>query len=110
MQTQSDRGESIVAPQALFTMNSSFVVDQARAVSELARFVDCETDSQRITVLFETIFQRPPAADERDRVERFVELQSRLAKKTKANPRFNESPWPMVAQALLMANEFQYLD
>lgn len=110
MQTQPHRGESIVSPQALFTMNSPFVIDQALAVTLRQTFVGCDSDEQRVEMLFRMIFQRLPAGNEVTRALKFVEAQNRLVKKTKPSPRFIESPWPLIAQALLMSNEFQYLD
>lgn len=109
MQTQPTRAESIVAPQALFTMNSPFVIDQAIAVTASARFLDCASDAERASALFELVLQREPQPPEVARVLRFVETQNRFfaepAKKSAI-----ESPWPLAAQALMMSNEFQYID
>ncbi len=109
MRTQPGRGESIVAPQALFTMNSPFVIDQAVAITKSKQFAACETAEQRATELFETILQRSPARPEAVRVVRFVEQQSRFFADPKKKTQIT-SPWPLVAQSLLMSNEFQYLD
>ncbi|TWU05779.1 Planctomycete cytochrome C [Stieleria varia] len=107
MQSQSRRGESVVAPQALFTMNAGFVVDQAKAVTQTKRFLDCATDAERISCLFDVVLQRQPAENEITKVERLLEFQARFTDKPS---RFDESPWPMVVQALMMSNEFQYFD
>jgi hypothetical protein len=109
MQTQPGRDESIVAPQALFTMNAPFVIDQAIAITELDRFTACETDAERAASLFEIVFQRDAATQEIIRLTRFVELQQRFFTKPRRNSRIT-SPWPLVAQSLLMSNEFQYVD
>ena len=110
MQTQPKRGESIVAPQALFLMNSAFVVDQANAIASSQQFNDCVTDADRVDVLFQRIFQRSPANTEVIRIGKFLESQRILAAKVNPSPRFNLDPWPMVAQAMMMSNEFQYVD
>jgi hypothetical protein len=110
MQSQPARGESIVAPQALFTMNSPFVVDQAAAITELPRFTSCKTDEQRAEALFEIVFQRAAAPPEVSRVVKIVELQSRFFPEPAKKKSTFDSPWPLVAQALLMSNEFQYID
>lgn len=106
MQTQPGRGESIVAPQSLFTLNSPFVIDQAEAFTRCREFGACESDTERIELLFHAIFQRSPAASETERVLKFVEFQKRF----KPSKRWIESPWPLVTQSLLMSNEFQYVD
>lgn len=106
MQSQPRRDESIVASQALFTLNSPFVVEQSIATTQLESFLRCESDAQRIEFLFRRLLQRKPALNEMDRVERLVAFQTRL----KPSKRFQNSPWPMIAQAIVMSNEFQYYD
>ncbi len=110
MQTQPRRDESIVAPQALFTMNSPFVIDQAIAITEAADFQQCETDEARASYLFTSIFQRAADPPELTRVSRFVELQQRFFAEPPKRGSKVTSPWPLAAQALLMSNEFQYVD
>jgi hypothetical protein len=109
MQSQPARGESVVAPQALFTMNAPLVIDQAAALTESERFAACQTDDERAAALFHLVLQRAPAPAEASGITRFVEQQQRFfgasAKATKIT-----SPWPLAAQALLMSNEFQYVD
>jgi hypothetical protein len=107
MQSASQRGESIVAPQALFTMNSPFVIDQSRAIAQTTKFKDCKTDAERVNHLFARIVQRAPSDIERERSVRFVSQQSRFY--NEQTPRL-DSPWPLMAQALYMSNEFQYVD
>jgi len=109
MRTQPGRGESIVAPQALFAMNSRFVIEQALAVTKLQRFASCKTDAERAAVLFRIIFQRNARPAEVQRIIRFTERQRRFLARLK-KPAEIESPWPLVAQALMMSNEFQYVD
>lgn len=109
MQTQPERRESIVAPQALFTMNSPFVIDQAAAIAATDRFTECKTESERAGALFEMILQRHAKPDEVARITRFVESQQRSFNNPKASSRV-KSPWPLVAQSLMMSNEFQYVD
>ncbi len=108
VQSQPKRGESIVAPQALFTMNSMFVIDQTVAITETSEFREAGTDAERVSTLFKLIFQRSPAGLETERVLRFVELQSRFTKP--ADKKRRASTWPLVAQSLMMSNEFQYID
>jgi len=107
MQTQPGRDESIVAPQSLFTMNSQIVIDQSVALTELPEFTACESDEARTTRLYLKVLQREPTPPEVERIGRFVEQQSQFFPSTKSELK---SPWPLVAQALLMSNEFQYRD
>lgn len=107
MQTQPGRDESIVAPQSLFTMNSRIVIDQSVALTELPEFTACESDAARTTRLYLAVLQRESTPPEIERIGKFVEQQSRFFPSTKSELK---TPWPLVAQALLMSNEFQYLD
>ncbi|NQV26627.1 MAG: DUF1553 domain-containing protein [Rhodopirellula sp.] len=108
VQSQPKRGESIVAPQTLFTMNSPFVIDQTVAITETPEFRDRSTDEERVAALFELIFQRAPMPLETERILKFVELQSRFT--TPSDLKRRASTWPLVAQSLMMSNEFQYID
>jgi len=105
MQTHPTRGESVVAPQALFTMNSPFVFDQATAVTESDSFQKAATDEERIQLLFAAIYQRPAAKPEVSRLQAFLVHQEKF----KAAKRVGSS-WALAAQAMLMSNEFQYVD
>jgi hypothetical protein len=107
MQSASQRGETIVAPQALFTMNAPFVIDQAVALTRIEAFRRCGTDESRIGWLFRRILQRAPVPNELFKSARFVEGQERFY--NDPDERIS-SPWPLLAQALYMGNEFQYID
>ncbi len=109
MQTQSLRNESIVAPQALFLMNSPFVIDQAIAVTESSHFVEADSDEDRVKVVFRTILQREAVDAEVARIAKFVAQQSKLFEKPRKGSKV-ATPWPLVAQALLMSTELQYVD
>jgi len=105
MQTQPERPESIVAPQTLFTMNSPFVIEQAETIIGSDKLQDCDNDGQRIDFIFATVFKRTPVDVEAERVQLFLKQQNKFAGSKRA-----ASPWAILVQALLMSNEFQYLD
>ena len=107
MQSAATREESIVAPQALFTMNSPFVIDRSIAVTQTDDFQRCTTDEARADHLFHEILQRTPYRGERTQALRLISRQKRFYNDSEAKI---SSPWPLLAQALYMSNEFQYLD
>ena len=109
MQTHPKRGESIVATQALFTLNSKFVVDQAKKLIELNEFRGCVSDEDRTKVIFRMVFGRDPAEPELKRVVNTVKSIQRMNANLKKKVKVTE-PWSLVAQSLLMSNEFQYVD
>jgi len=99
-QSQESRNESIVAPQALFTMNSPFVIDQSKALIDRLEFSDSMDREQRVDAIYQAVLHRPAEEAEQVRISRFVDIE----KGRKVNP------WPLVAQALFMSNEFLYVD
>lgn len=109
MQTAESRPESVVAPQALFTLNAPFVIDQAIKITQLSDFKAVASDEERIGVIFETIFQRQPVENEVIRMQRFLDSQKRFFEKPQRASKV-ESPWPLMTQAMLMSNELQYVD
>ncbi|HRX78882.1 MAG TPA: DUF1553 domain-containing protein, partial [Pirellulaceae bacterium] len=98
------------APQALFTMNSPFVIDQAVAITDSVEFQKHVSDEARVRHLFTRVLQRQPDALEIMRVSRFVESQTRFYTEPPKRASRVTSPWPLAAQALLMSNEFLYID
>ena len=99
-QSQENRTESIVAPQALFTMNSAFVIDQARALVDRLDFQADTTREQRIDAIYRAVLHRPAEDAEHVRIKRFADIEE--GRKV--------DPWPLLAQALFMSNEFLYVD
>lgn len=100
MQTQAKRTENIVAPQALFLMNSPFVIEQSEALLASLDFPDEMDAHSRISALYEHVLQRDPVENEVSKVDRFIEIEEGR----------NVSPWPLIAQSLCMSNEFLYVD
>ncbi len=97
--TSPERVLTTVPQQALFFMNSPFVLEAAKHL--LARIdVAAETDPARtINRLYRLAFGREPAAEERDWALSLIqEAASRPA------------VWNELAQGLLLANEFVFID
>ena len=108
MHSSDRRMTSIVAPQALFTMNAPFVIDQSVAITSTDEFQACSNDEARVEYLFQRILQRAPSKAETFRLTRFVEQQQKFFEQ----PRSKQvtTPWPLAAQSLMMCNEALYLD
>ena len=88
-------------------MNSPFVIAQAKRISESAGLVNAESDQEKVAFLFRRILGRDPAPIEIERALKVAEFQRRFKQPVK---RFIHSPWPLIAQAMMMSNEFQYVD
>jgi hypothetical protein len=97
--TSPRRDQTTIAPQALFLMNHPFVIAAAHGIlrrPEIAALHDADTKIER---LYRLIFNRPPGHDERLLAREFLGPVS-------GEP----NRWQSFAQALMMANEFVYVD
>src|SRR5439155_7424316 len=74
--TSPQRFATTVPQQALFLMNSPFVIRQARNLAERADIKSCGRPEERIRRLYQAAYQRPPDPDELKLALRFVEAQS----------------------------------
>ena len=93
------RTTTTVAPQALFLMNNPFVLEQARRVLKRSE-VAAETDGTgKIARLHCLVYGRLPAAQEQGLG---VEFMAGSNKSTLA--------WERYVQALLLTNEFVFVD
>ena len=129
------RYQTTVPQQALFLMNNPLVIEQARKIVERTDFKGVENDEQRIAFLYNLIYQRPPAAQEIQLGLAFFEeapatgasvpapkpaaqaapVKVAAAKKFQpaARPVFTPRPlsaWAEYAHALILANEFTFVN
>jgi hypothetical protein len=87
---------STVAPQALFLLNNSFLLEQTRVLAK--RIVAAEkTDRGRIEWSYALLYGHPPSSEE-------VRIGLDFLR------RAGESGWEEYCQVLLCANEFCYVD
>jgi hypothetical protein len=95
------RGQTTVPQQALFALNSDFIYEQAKGLSELDDVKVAISDSDRIDALFRHAYARRPTEKERDEALAWLKTQVGEASKQK---------WCRLAQVLLASNEFVFLD
>ena len=89
------RNVSTVAPQALFFLNSQFVIEQARAAA--ARTLALQ-EAERIDALFRRTLGRAPTSAERAKCVRFLGAEPSL------------ETWAQLHQTLFACVDFRYLD
>ncbi|MSU34701.1 MAG: DUF1549 domain-containing protein [Pedosphaera sp.] len=92
------RLETTVAPQALYLMNNEFVADCAAAVLRRPDVAGLQSTAAKIDRLHSLLFSRPPAKLEQGSAERFLGDSP------------SEKAWQQYAHALMMANEFSFVD
>jgi hypothetical protein len=89
------RASTTVPTQALFLLNSPFVLDRARAVAEsLVRRSDLD-DRGRLALLYRKLFSREPSDGEARRAREFLG---------------GRDAWADLVQALFSSNEFLFLE
>lgn len=89
------RAETTAAPQALFLLNSPFVVDLGKRLAErITKDASLRTDEERLQRVWLVALGRPPASEEAEVALDFIDRYS----------------WERFVQALLATNEFVYLD
>jgi Protein of unknown function (DUF1553)/Protein of unknown function (DUF1549)/Planctomycete cytochrome C len=101
-QSVERRPRTMVPQQALFSMNSPFVVEQARSIATRPEISAITDPAARIHALYQTILCRDPTAEQLKSALGFVAAP--LDAESKLNA------WEALAQVLLSANELMYLD
>ena len=97
----SQRVSSTVSSQALFLLNSELLLDAAERVAALGLAAE-GTDEERISAVYEQLLGRAPQPREVTRAVSFLrEIEAKSAAK--------RDGWRLLAQSLLMSNEFLYV-
>ena len=101
------RAQTTVAPQALFLMNSPFVLAQATAFAARVHPLGAD-DTARLRAAYLLAFARPPNESETARALAFLaqERQAVGETETSEKPESEASPWVRLCRALLSSNEF----
>jgi len=104
-QSIARRPHTTVPQQALFLMNSPFVIQQAKAVAARPEIAG-ETEARaRIQALYRLLLTRKPSDEELAAGEQFL-----AAAEANQSPADKLAPWEQYAQLLLMSNEFMFVD
>jgi hypothetical protein len=100
-----------VPQQALFFMNSPFVIEQAKNLLARPEFKSSATERQRLRLLYQWAFQRDPSREELQWAGQFLQRPAPVPAVTgAAQPRPSLEAWQEYAQVLLMSNELVFVD
>jgi hypothetical protein len=97
-QSAPRRPQTTVPQQALFLMNSPYVGQQASRFTSRDDFTSTADPLARIETLYNVAFGRSPSPEEVETALSFVQSGDASA------------AWPRYAQAILMSNEFMFVD
>ena len=101
--SNDQRPRTTVPQQALFAMNSPFVLEQARHLASRPEISGEGEPARRVQALYRAIFARAARPEEIELGLRFV-----AAPPAPADTKLNI--WELYAQVLLSANEFVFMD
>jgi hypothetical protein len=88
--------------QALFALNSPFVIEQAKALAGRSELSSITNPTDRVKAMYQIVLQRLPEADEISASVEFVSHPKDDSTKL--------SVWEQLAQVLLSSNELMYVD
>ena len=105
-----ERSTTIVAPQALFVLNSKLVADESQhlAISLLARS-DLD-DAGRIRALYERAFGRLPTSAEIQRAIEFVRRYNEAVQLPGEQQEREVKAWRGLCRAFFGSNEFLFIE
>jgi hypothetical protein len=104
-QSQAKRPETTVPQQALFLMNSPFVLQQVRALAASLAAIS-EDPATRVAQVYQRVLGRQPTA-----AELAAGLDYLLASQAAWQPSPDSlDPWQQYVQVLLLTNEFAFYD
>ncbi len=112
-QSAERRPLTTVPQQALFAMNSPFMLEQARSLANRRQVAGKLAATDRVESLYQLVLARRPDETETELALRFVDAVQADAARTAAKGKDATSTldaWAQYAQVLLASNEFMYVD
>jgi hypothetical protein len=105
------RDTTTVAPQALFMLNSAFILEQTKVLARGLLADDRLDDAGRIGQLYVSALSRPPTDEETARGLAFIErYRQALAGESLPPDEQRLRAWQTFCRAILASNEFVYLE
>jgi hypothetical protein len=104
-ETKGVRDVTTVPTQALFLMNSPFVIDQARHAASRLLAANLSSPQQRVTRVYREVLGRSPTESEVTRAMVFLHTEQEHAQ---SEPSPEVSAWEHFYQALFASAEFRY--
>ena len=126
-----ERIMTTVPQQALFMMNSPFLIEQVKNILARPDIAAATSDAEKVRLIFRTLFQRAPRPEELKLAEQFLTTespepktsetsgvpigqadaaQSKLAKKAPVSQMKPLNPWERYTQVVLLTNELIFLN
>jgi cytochrome c553 len=99
------RFQTTVPQQALYLLNHQFVIELATAFSKREDFKSAQAQADKVTLMYQAAFARKPSSEE-------LQAAAEYLGDTPAQPtdKQHHQLWLRFAQALLLTNEFAFVD
>ena len=106
-----NRGQAVVAPQALFMMNGSLMLRHTRKMADRLLRRDDLNDAERVRDTYERVLTRPPRPGEIDRALTFIaDVEDSLGDRVPNSLERKARAWQSFCKAMIGSNEFLYLN
>ena len=106
-----DRGEAVVAPQALFMMNGSLMLRHTRRMADRLLEREDLDDAGRVRDTYEHVLARPPHPGEIDRALTFIARVEKSLGDRAPTPRERRArAWQSFCKAMIGSSEFLYVN
>ena len=106
-----DRTHTTVAPQALFMMNSKFILENTRVFAEQIMHQTHLDQPEKVNLIYERVFSRPATEEETARALDYLKLYRgelealKLSQEEKA-----QLTWQSLCRVLIASNEFLFVN
>jgi hypothetical protein len=102
------RFTTVVPPQALYLMNNPFVAECAADFARRKEIASIEDETKRIKQMYALAFGRPATEGEVSLARQFLQQQTAGDGAKSDGDKFDS--WDRLAQAMMMTNEFAFVD
>jgi cytochrome c553 len=102
------RNSTIVAPQALYMMNSSLVATSSRKIARRVFAQAAADNPSRIRYAYKLMLQRVPTDEDIQQWETFLEQRAAIEDASNVSDT-KMAPWESMVRVLLSSNDFMYV-
>ena len=96
--------------QALYLMNSSFVHEQSRLISQRLESLGTDTKG-KVQWAYQAVFGRPPGSAEIDRAVTFLaRSEAQLEASASDGKKRQQEAWAGYVRGMISSNEFMFID
>ncbi|HAH45008.1 MAG TPA: hypothetical protein DCM07_09155 [Planctomycetaceae bacterium] len=106
-----DRTHTTVAPQALFMMNSKFILENTRVFAEQIMHQTHLDPPEKVNLIYERVFSRPATEEETSRALEYLKLyRGELDALELPQEEKTQLTWQSLCRVLISSNEFLFVN